>query len=520
VQDGFHFDEAAADRVCEFFEERLTFTTDFPGGKAGDPFRLQPWQRKFLRELFGWKRADGRRRYKRAGLFVPRKNGKTELAAGLGLYLTGADGENAAEVYSAAGDRQQAARMHEAAGRMVNQSPGLSKHYRVFKRAITFEATGSSYRTVSADARLSHGSRPHAVLFDELHVQKNRDLWEALASGQGSRSQPLLIWISTAGIYDREGLCFKEYEYACKVRDGVIEDPEFLPMIFEAGKDEDWTSPETWKKANPNLGVSIDPGWFEAECRKAQEDPGAENQFRAFNLNQWVEQAIRWMPIAKWDACAGPVDEAALAGKPCWSGLDLGQTSDITALVHVFAVDGRLVWLPRFWIPKEAMLRRSRRDRVPYKQWCDEGLIEATPGDVTDYDYVIKRAFEDADKFRIKEIAFDRWGAAQVSQRLEAEGLTVVPFGQGYASMSHPTKELMRHVLDGKLQHGGNPVLRWMAGNVVVEQDAAGNLKPSKRKSNEKIDGIVAGVMGLDRALRHIEKKPSIYESDDYVVGV
>ena len=507
----YYFDEAAATRAVDFFRELLVHVK---GEWAGQPFILQRWQEKeIVRPLFGWKRkSDSMRRYSIAYIEVPKKNGKSSLSACIGLYLLFADREEGAEIYSAAADREQAAIVFETARQMVEASADLKRRAHVFRRSMAVPSTRSSYRVLSADAFTKHGINAHGIVFDELHAQPTRELWDVLTTSTGARRQPLVVAITTAG-YDRHSICWEQHEYACKVRDGIIQDDTFLPVVYAADEEDDWTALETWKKANPNFGVTVKREYFEQQCRKAQESPAYENTFRRFHLNQWTKQESRWMPMTAWQDCPRGPSEADLIGRLCYSGLDLASTTDIAALVHVFPDDdGTFTVLSRFWIPEENMLSRSKRDRVPYDVWVRQGWIHATPGNVIDYGFIRQAIGEDAERFDLKEVAFDRWGATKLIQELQAEGLTVVQFGQGFVSLSPPTKELLNLVLGKKLRHGHNPVLTWMADNVVVEQDAAGNIKPSKRKSTEKIDGITALVMALDRALRHEEANRSVYE--------
>lgn len=512
--DRFWYDHEEADRAVRFFERRLVHVK---GEWAGRPLLLEDWQKhEIIKPLFGWKRrSDGTRRYRTAFIALPRKNAKSTISSGIALKLLMADKEPGAEVYSAAADREQASIVFEASKEMVEASPKLLERVTVLKRSLVVRRTRSSYKVLSKDAKSKHGQNAHGIIFDELHTQTSRELWDTLRTGTVARRQPLLVAITTAG-YDKESLCWHEWEYARKVRDGEIDDPHYLPVIYEADREDDWTSPEIWKKANPNYGISVKIDYLEAECKKAQEQPAAENAFKQLHLNIWTEQAVRWMPMARWDECAGePVDEEELKGRHCYTALDLSSTLDITAMVHVFPMDdGTFVTLPRFFIPAENIRERVKRDRAPYDVWVKQGLITATPGEVIDYRAVMHQFDQDAQKFDIAEVPFDRWGATQISIELQDRGMTVVPFGQGFASMSAPTNALMTLVLQKQLRHGGNPVLRWMAGNCAVEKDAAGNIKLSKRRSTEKIDGIVATVMALDRAQRNEGKpKASVYKS-------
>jgi len=509
----FYFDEQAAQVAVNFFERLLQHSK---GEWAGQPFILQDWQRdEIIRPLFGWKRrSDGTRRYRTAYIEVPRKNGKSTLAAGIALLLLFADDEPGAEVYSAAADRDQASIVFDEAKRMVESSPLLARRAEVYKRSIVVPGTYSAYRVLSADAYTKHGLNAHGVVFDELHAQPTRDLWDVLTTSTGARRQPLVVAITTAG-YDRESICWEQHEYARQVREGIIEDDAFLPVIYAADMDEDWLDEEVWAKANPSLGVTVKLDYLRNEARKAAQTPAYQNTFRRLHLNQWTQQESRWLPLKAWDACATPVNETLLQGAPCYGGLDLASSSDIASFVLCFpsepGEEEHYAWLPFFWIPEENMVERARKDRVPYDAWVRDGLITATEGNVIDYGYIVRDIEELGERFNIREIAFDRWGAFQVSQALEGAGFTMVGFGQGFASMAGPTKELLRLVLNRKLAHGGHPVLRWMADNMVVSTDAAGNVKPNKAKSREKIDGIVAGIMALDRAMRH-QNAGSVYE--------
>ncbi|MDP1650400.1 MAG: terminase large subunit [Rubrivivax sp.] len=509
--DPFWFDDEAAERAVRFFELCLTHTK---GEWAGQPLKLSAWQAdRIIRPLFGWKRADGTRRYRTAYIQIPRKAGKSTLAAGIALYLLMADGEPGAEVYSAAADREQAAIVFEMAKAMADASGTLQKRVQAFKRSLVVQSTASSYKVLSSEAYTKHGLSAHGIVVDEVHALPDRELWDVLTTSTGARRQPLTVAITTAG-FDRHSLCYELYDYGCKVRDGIVIDDAFLPVIYEAGADDDWKDPATWHKAHPGLGVSVKLNYMEAECTKAQQLPGYENTFKRLLLNIWTEQDTRWMPMIEWDACAEPAPE--IAGLPCYAGLDLSTTTDITALVLAFPVGSKVHLLPFFWVPKEGIHKRARRDRVPYDVWQRQGFIEATDGNVVDYDLIRKRVNELAEKYQIKEIAIDRWNATQLSTQLAGDGFEVVAFGQGYASMTAPTKELEKRILGRELNHGGNPVLRWMASNVSVSTDPAGNVKPDKAKSSERIDGIVATVMAMGRVMVAEEEVPSRYLTEGF----
>jgi phage terminase large subunit-like protein len=508
VLEGCWFDVAAAERVRTFFHRFLRHSK---GQWAGQSFTLLDWQwSDIVAPLFGWKRADGTRRFRRGYIEVPKKNGKSTLFSGLSLYLLAGDNEPGAEVYSAAVDRDQASIVYNEAANMVESSPILASRLRVVRstKRIVFEKLRSFYRALSADVPAKEGLNANAVLIDELHAQKNRELWDTLRYAGASRRQPLHLAVTTAG-FDRLSICWEQHVYAEQVLSGLIQDPAFFGYISAAGAEDDWTDPGVWKQANPSFGITINEDQFAEDCREAQEPPAKENSFRRYRLNQWTEQDVRWLNMDKWDACAAPPGE--LNGCVCWAGLDLSSTQDITALVLVFREQDVYSALAFFWVPEEGARQRERRDRVPYGQWIREEYIEATPGEVIDYDRIRAKINELGKQYQILEIAIDRWNATQLATQLTDDGFEVVPFGQGYASMNWPTKKLEEVMLAGRLQHGANPVLRWMAGNVSIETDAVDNWKPSKKKSRERIDGIVALIMGLDRASRQ-EEFTSVYD--------
>ena len=503
--DGFHFDKEAAARAVAFFAECLTHTT---GEWRGKPFVLSDWQAKIVSNIFGWKRPDGSRKFRTVFIAVPRKAGKTTLAAGLALYALFCDGEPGAQVINAAADREQAALCFEAAKGMVQAESALEGRSEVFKRSIVIPNTGSVYKTISSDAFSKHGLSCSYIGADELHAWPNRELWDVLNTSTGARRQPLTVVTTTAG-YDRHSICYEIWDYAVKVRDRIIQDESFLPVIYAADPDDDWKDPATWRKAHPGLGVSVQEDYFAAECAKAQAMPSYENTFRRLLLNQWTESDVRWLGMDAWDKCGK--DLPNLDGLPCYAGLDLSTTTDITALVLAFPIGGMVHLLPFFWVPGDSILKRAKRDRVPYDVWQKQGHIEATSGNVIDYELIRARINELSERFHIKEIAIDRWNATQLATQLTGDGFNIVAFGQGFASMSAPCKELEKRVLGCEINHGKNPVLRWMASNVSIEQDAAGNIKASKAKSTERIDGIVASVMSLGRVIANEQDVTNAY---------
>ena len=498
------YDNEYSRRAVNFFERTLCHTK---GQWAGRPFTLADWQRdELIIPLFGNVDATGRRNYRTAYIEVGRKNGKSEIAAGIALYLLLADGEEGAEIYGAACDREQASIVFNVAAEMVRRSPVLAKMCKIVdsRKTITVPSTGSFYRAIPADSAGAHGYNAHGIIFDELHNQPNRNLWDVLTTSTGARHQPLVFSITTAG-FDRQSICWEQHEYAKKVLGGVVEDPRYFAWIRSVPEEADWQDEKNWYLANPALGDFRDIDEMRTFARRARETPALENTFRQLYLSQWTQSESRFIPLHKWDATAGVVDAEALKGRECYAGLDLASTTDIAAMVLVFPPrgDGDIFKvIPYFWIPQDSMVERERKDRVPYSAWVRAGHVFATPGNVIDHAFIRKTLNELADKFYIKEVAIDRWGAVQVVTQLMDDGFTMVQFGQGFASMSAPTKELLKLVLQERLHHGGHPVLRWMCDNLVVRRDPADNLKPDKEKSSEKIDGMVALIMALDRAIK------------------
>jgi len=508
---GFWFDTAAADRAVAFFSECLTHAK---GELQGQPLVLADWEAdRIVRPLFGWKRADGTRRYRKVYVEVPRKNNKSTLCAGIALYLLHADREPGAEVYSAAADREQAAIVFDVAKQMVTQSPRLLQRTELYRRAMVHLESASSYKVLSADAFTKHGLNAHGVVVDEVHVQRNRELIDVLSTSVGSRRQPVEVYITTAG-FDRKTICWELHDYAQRVLKGVIDDPYFLPVIYAAEPTDDWTDEAVWAKANPGLGKSIKLEYLRAECKKALEIAAYENTFKRLHLNIWTSQENRWMRVEQtWDPCnAATVPLELMKGRRAWLGIDLSSTTDLSAVVALVAdpdEPGQFDIVPFFFVPEERIELRSRRDRVPYQLWRDQGFLIATEGDVVDYDVIREKVRELGEILDVQDIAIDRWNSTGLQTQLTGDGFVVTKFGQGFASMSGPTKELERLLMSKALRHGGHPVLRWMADNVAVNQDPAGNIKPDKAKSTERIDGIVALVMAIGRALAVEVEEPA-----------
>ena len=469
-----HYDKAKADRAVHFIEN-LRHTK---GKWDGKPFWLLPWQEQIIRDIFGIVDEDGNRQFRTAYVEIGKKNGKSELAAAVALYLLYADNEPSAEVYGAAADRQQASIVFDVAKRMVEKSPALLKRSKIAaatKRIVNYSNAGF-YQVLSAEVGTKHGLNVSGLVLDEVHAQPNRKLYDVLTKGSGdAREQPLYFLITTAGT-DKESICFELHTKALDILAGRRIDHTFYPVVYGLTDDDDWTDEENWYKANPSLGQTIRIDRVREAFLEAKENPAEENVFKQLRLNMWVSSLTRFIPEQIYDLGNIPIDMDSLKGRECYGGLDLSSTGDITAFVLMFPPRNeteKYVMLPFFWIPEDTIPLRVRRASVPYDVWHKQGYIMATEGNVIHYAFIEKFIEKLGEQYHIMEIAFDRWGAVQMVQNLEGMGFTVVPFGQGFKDMSPPTKEFLKLLMEGNIIHGGNPVMRWMSGNVVVDRDTA-----------------------------------------------
>ena len=451
------------------------------------------------------------------------KTHNSELAAAIALYLLYADNEPSAEVYGAACDRNQASIVFDVARQMVEMSPALLRRSKIRsagKRIINYRNAGF-YQVLSAETGTKHGLNVSGLVFDEIHAQPNRKLYDVLTKGSGdAREQPLFFIITTAG-NDKNSICYELHTKALDLMQGRKKDYTFYPVVYGLGVDEDWTDEANWYKANPSLGHTIKIERVREAYQNAIENPAEENVFKQLRLNIWTSASIRWIPEQVYDKGNLPIDLDSLRGRMCYGGLDLSSTSDITALVLAFPPrndDEKYILLPFFWLPEDTLELRCRRDHVLYDVWQKQGFIQTTEGNVIHYGFIEKFIERLGETYNIREIAYDRWNATQMVQNLEDMGFTMVPFGQGFKDMSPPSKELFKLLMEGNIIHGGNPVLKWMAGNVVMRQDPAGNIKPDKEKSVEKIDGIVASIMALDRCIRNGTGSGSVYDERGVIV--
>ena len=507
---GYWFDESAAQHPIQFIEG---YCKHHKGQWAGQPLLLEEWERFIEREIFGWKRADGSRLFRIAYVEVPRKNGKSELGAGTGLYLTVGDREPGAEVYSTATKKDQAKIVHDAAREMVKASPRLRRQIRIYRNRLHVARLGAKFEPLSSDSNTLDGLNPHGNVIDEVHAHKNRGLWDVMDTAMGARRQPLTFAITTAGVYEPESIGWQQHDHAIKVLEGSVEDDAFFAFIAAADPEDDWTQPETWARANPNVGVSVSLEYLAGQCEKAKQQPSFLNTFLRLHLNRWTQQADRWIPIERWNECDGNRSQqeqqaraAELEGEACYGGLDLSTKLDITALVLVFQREsGVIELLPRFWVPEATVQLRSKRDRVPYDAWVRDGWMMATPGDVVDYDFIRTDVGELGERFRIQEIGFDPWNATQIAVQLGNDGFQMVEVRQGPRSLSEPCKEFEKLIIAKKVRHGGNPVLRWMVSNVSLRKDVNDNIAPDKSTSVGRIDGVVGTVIAMSRMMLNPE---------------
>lgn len=519
--EGCYFDFDAVDRAVKFF--KLLRHVD--GKWAGQEFELQEWQyHEIIAPLYGWRRPDGTRLYRQVYVEVPRKAGKSTLASGIALYGLVADGEAGAQVIAGARDRPQARLVFDTARRMVEASPAL-KNLAVARRSyIEVPKNGSTFRAISADAGSQHGLSISTGILDEIHAHRDRQLFDVISTSQGARQEPVLFCITTAGVFDINSIAWELHDQTIKLAGGTISDPGFLGVIYAADRDDDWTNPEIWARANPGIGVTVSEEWLSEQVERAKQIPARQTTFKQLHLCQWTMEASRWVDMTAWDKCAGNETikelEERLVGQTCYAGLDLSSTTDTTALVLAFPQeDGTVDVITRCWLPSDGVLERERRDRVPYRIWDENKHIKLTSGSVIDYEEVRTEIRRLSEIYHIEEIAFDRWGSAQLTQELMADGLEVVSFGQGFASMSAPTKEIERLILSNKLRHAGHPVMRAHVDSVTVDSDSAGNIKPTKSRSNGRIDCLVALVMAIGAAsLSNQHLAQSAYEESELLI--
>lgn len=531
---GIYFDAKQARRAFRFFG--MLRHTD--GQFANKIFQLHPYQQFVIGSLFGWKKADGSRRFIVAYIEIGKGNGKTPLAAGVGLYGLVADGEAGAQIYSAAVTRDQAMLSFVDAENMAKASPEIADRIDFNVGNMAVVETNSFFRAISSEKRGLDGKRVHIALIDELHEHPSGIVVDKMRAGTKSRRQALIFEITNSG-YDRTTVCWQHHEYSAQVLGGILEDDGWFAYVCQLdpcekcaadGKQmptdgcpgcDQWTEEATWIKANPGLDVILTRRYLAGQVKEAQGMPTKENIVRRLNFCQWTEQDVRWIPMADWDSCPKTIDleELAKSKRRCWGGLDLSATNDYTAFLMCFpplGEDDPWIWVPKIWVPGVTAEERERRDRLPITTWARQGLISVTEGNVVDYDFVIKEIEELGSRFAIQDIGYDSWNATQAANELGKLGFVMVEMRQGTATLNEPCKMLEKLVRSHQINHGGHQVMRWMASNVVVRVDANGNLAPDKEKSGQKIDGIVAGLMAMGRAIR-CQDEPCVYNSRGFL---
>lgn len=487
--DGYTFDTKKADDVISFFEHDLVH---IEGRLQFKPFLLEPWQKALLANVFGWVDDKGFRRFKEVLLYIPRKNGKTTLVAGLIIYTFFHDNENGAQIYGAASKKDQAKLIYRPVREMIRHNPFFESQVKEHKNDKRIFMRGDEthfFKLLTADATSEHGLNSHVFVLDELHAQKDRELYDALDTSTVSREQPLSFLTTTAD-YFRESLCNDKLNYARDVRDGIINDPSFLPCIFEASVKEDWHDPAVWKRVNPNYGKSLNVEGFEKQYKKACNDSTFENTFKRLHLNIQTEQLDRWLPMDHWKLCDTKFDMEELIGGICYGGLDISSVEDITSYTLYFPSLGAL--LPFFWIPE---LNIGKFEK--YREWVKQGFLLTTPGNNIDKDIIRDKILETWDTYAIESIGFDPWQAQHLAQELLGHGLEMIKFPQSFGTFTIPTKQFYKNVLSHSIRHNDNPILTWMAGNVAVKEGQNGELLPLKKQSYGKIDGMVTSIMAV-----------------------
>lgn len=550
----YRFDADAAGWAEGFFPSMLVHHI---GEHDGKPFELLPYQRVLIRAAFGWKRvADGLRRFRKVFLAIPKGNGKSPLCSGVGLLLTAFDGEAGAEVYAAAADKAQARIVFDTAKIMVEKSPNLGQAFEVYRDSLKVRGGHEYFQVVSADAPTKHGFRPHGLVFDEFHAQPDRNLYDTLDRGTVKRRQPMAWLVTTAGD-DDESICFEEWEYARRIIDaqanGQPFDETYLPMIFEAKADEDWTDLEVIRRVNPGFGVTVKADALEVACQAAQTEPRKRNSFLQLHLNRWVNQATAWIPVEWWDACSEPLpSDAELGAAMCALGVDMAQKIDLASTVAVFklpleggaeeevevvgedaegeilrkrfSLNYRIALVPFFWLPEDTLRERVKQDRVPYDLWAQQGLLHTTPGAIIDSNSILRKITRELPaRFpRVKgaDVGYDPAFATEIGVQLQAAGFQAVEVLQNYKHLSEACQVFEALVKARRVIHGGHRLLRWNVENVAVKQDDAGRIRPVKpRKSAKRIDGVVAAIMGLSRIMAAPAPKPMQDYGEEVWIG-
>ena len=496
---GLFFCEDSARRALTLFG----FLKHSKGEWAGQTLELEPWQAWIIACVFGWKNQDtDKRRFRTVYEEIARKNGKTTKLAGIGIYGLTKDNEGGPEIYAASTKREQSRILFDEAGRMIKQSMALRQRLEVQQHRIINARNFGKFEPLSADGQTMDGLNPHLALVDELHAHKTAEVWDVLKSALGARSQPLIWAITTAG-FNKNGICYEVRDYAIKVLTGIVDDDSFFSMVYTLDEGDNWQDESNWIKANPNLGVSVSLDYLREQAKQAAVMPTSKINFFTKHLNIWVTGATAWCNLEYWRACAADyLPDKIQEPIEVYLGLDLASVSDIASIGGIAVMpDGRWLVFGKHYLPEEAIDNNIRKSTVPFRQWHEQGWLTLTPGNVIDYNWIKADIQTYMERFNVKEIAFDRWNSSQLVNDLMEINAPMVAFGMGYASMNAPMKEFERRYLAKEIQHPNDPVLNWAMSNVVADQDPAGNIKPAKNKSTEKIDPAVALMMAIGRAM-------------------
>ena len=509
----YYFDEKAGNSAVKFIE---TYCSHTKGELYGKPLKLLDYQKnEIIKPLFGWKNKDGTRRYRTAFIFLPRKNGKSTLGASIILTLLYMSEDYGHEFYSCANSREQSKIVFDCAKQMIENNKKLNKFVEIYKNSIVYNAKGSFYKPLSKETGTIHGLNTSAFIYDELHSAKGTDenLWDVVHTSTGSRKQPLSIAITTSG-YDKETICYKMYDYAKKVKEGVIKDDQFLSVIYEANEDDDITCEKTWKKANPSYGVTLKKDYIKRESEKASKLPSALNTFKRLHLNIWTGSDIAFIPDVELRKCNGVYDDSKLIGQKCWGGLDLSSTRDLSSFVLHFYIDEMIIVKHWTFLPEEKMNNKaSENDGVNYIDF--EENLYVTSGNVIDHRFIENKIVELSNKYNIQSVAFDRWMATPTVLNLQEKGINMSAFGMGFKSLSPSTKELETKIMKKEFIYNNCKLLRWQFSNIHILTDNNGSIKPTKQKSTGKIDTVMALIMSVGERIFSEEEVESKYKRDN-----
>ena len=514
----YYYDEKAGERVVKFVEQ---FCSHVKGPLRGEALILLGFWKEILHESFGIKKkSDGFRKNQFIYIEIPKKNAKSLIVSAVGLYLLCADGEKGGEIFAAAGDKEQARQVFDACKDMVEFSPFLSDRLTVLKDSIYHKKSGSVLKVTSAEANTKHGPNLNGILFDELHVQPNSELYDTLTKGIAARDQPMIWLITTAGV--KNTFAYERHQYAKSLKENKFDDPRWMVRIWGADPECDIRDPKVWQEVNPAFDQTVKRSYFEGEIIEINNSPSRANAFKQLHLNIWTGSTVSWLSAALWDACnKSEIDVEKLKGQMCYGGLDLASTRDLNAFSLIFPpneIYDFVTWLVWFWVPEDTVAERDKKENVMYSHWCNKGWIKTTPGNITDYNFIEKFILEAHDKYDIQSLGYDRYRADQTIINLTNEGLELSPVAMTASHMNAPIEELEKLIIKEKLNHGGNKVLGWQSENLVIKENHQGEKYPDKARSKDKIDGMVSGLIALYEKMaieRSGKNKKSKYETEE-----